>query len=105
MGREGTLQWKNSNKLYTVIHIIVCTNSVFPYAPFSFNYLSNLFCHVGVVSFCTISYLLHGLSKEQTLFLCSQRIAKDKAEELNPLLQVNTCVYIFMYKYLYFSQL
>lgn len=38
-------------------------------------------------------------------YAAKQRIAKDKAEKLNHLLQVNMCVYIFMYKYLYFSQL
>lgn len=57
MGREGTLQWKNSNKMYTVIHIIVCTSSIFPYALFKKNCPFKSFSHVDVVSFCTILYL------------------------------------------------
>lgn len=72
---------------------------------FFFNCPFKYFCHVGVVSFCAIPYLLHALSQEQMLCLCNQRIAKEKGEELNPLLQVNTCTYIFMYKYLYFREL
>lgn len=43
--------------------------------------------------------------KKHYFFAAKQRIAKEKIEELNALLQVNTCIYIFMCKYLYFSEL